>query len=105
MKNKKLIFAVLFAGILALNTLVLSTTNNNDIQLNSLFTLASAQAQEGEEDIEIAEVTITCGQEEGPCWDGECETVGTGFGPTRVMVCDDFMGQIMYNCVNDFPCW
>ncbi|NLU38176.1 MAG: hypothetical protein GXX78_04725 [Bacteroidales bacterium] len=49
MKNKKLIFAVLFAGILALNTLVLSTTNNNDLQLNSLFTLASAQAEDGED--------------------------------------------------------
>ena len=49
MKNKKLIFAVLFAGVLALNTLVLSTNNNNDIQLNSLFTLASAQAEDGED--------------------------------------------------------
>lgn len=49
MKNKKLIFGVLFAGVLAVNTLVLSTTNNNDLQLNSLFTLASAQAEDGED--------------------------------------------------------
>ncbi len=49
MKNKKLIFGVLFAGVLAVNTLVLSTNNNNDLQLNSLFTLASAQAEDGEE--------------------------------------------------------
>ena len=28
---------------------MLSTNNNNDLQLNSLFTLASAQAEDGEE--------------------------------------------------------
>jgi len=40
MKNKKLIFSVLVAGILVLNTFFLSSLNNNEFQ----YTLASAQA-------------------------------------------------------------
>ncbi|MBN2648670.1 MAG: hypothetical protein JXR50_02905 [Prolixibacteraceae bacterium] len=43
MKNKKLIFSVLFTGILFLNTFFLTGINESKLQLNSLFTLATAQ--------------------------------------------------------------
>lgn len=45
MKNKKLIFSVIFVGILFLNTFLFTNINENKLQLNSLFTLATAQTE------------------------------------------------------------
>lgn len=48
MKNKKLIFCVLFTGILVLNTFLFTNINENKLHLNSLFTLVTAQSEGGE---------------------------------------------------------
>lgn len=64
MKNKKLIFSVLFTGILVLNTFLFTNINENKLQLNSLFTLATAQTEmiciEGECGYLLPEASITC---------------------------------------------
>lgn len=59
MKNKKLIFSVLFTGILLLNTFLFTDINENRLQLNSLFTLATAQTENVENGEFIG--TGTCG--------------------------------------------
>lgn len=77
MKNKKIIFSVLVAGILVLNTFFLSSLNNNEFQ----YTLASAQAyiwngtesgEEGESGnlgkLKPNEVVYSCGTHNVETW-------------------------------------
>lgn len=59
--NKKIIFSVLFTGVLFLNTFLFTNINENRLQLNSLFTLATAQTENVENGEFIG--TGTCGTE------------------------------------------
>ncbi len=100
MKNKKLIFGVLFAGVLALNTLVLSTTNNNDLQLNSLFTLASAQAGEDGEDGEGNgyQWEQDWYKSSGNCFDYTCIL---GMEIEKICQCSTEQGMCFSSSIND----
>ncbi len=54
---------------------------------------------------ELPEIIIECGQEFGKCWEEDCHTENTPFGPTRVTYCPTFTGLQRDICIPEMPCW
>lgn len=96
MKNKKLIFSVLFTGILFLNTFLFTNINENKLLLNSLFTLATAQT-ENVENVENSNDTDSKIKE--TCY---CKKNGRWVGNMSITKCEEYHWyppMVKHNCV------
>jgi hypothetical protein len=91
--------AVAIALVSGLNILI--SQSNSDVALPKMV-LVNVEALA----YELPEVTITCGQNDGQCWDGDCmyRRAPEWLFPMYCWSCDHFNGYQTTACIDYAPC-